>query len=154
MATAEDYSREVEKVYSGNLEVRLAQDTEEINAAQYLRYKVFYEEMSASPTEQMKPLKRDFDEFDQYWDHLLVLDNSKSKINERVIGTYRLNRKSKAKQNGGFYTSDEYNIDSLLSYKGEILELGRSCVDPAYRNGQTMQLLWRGIANYVFFHDL
>ena len=36
MATAEDYSREVEKVYSGNLEVRLAQDTEEINAAQYL----------------------------------------------------------------------------------------------------------------------
>ena len=154
MATAEDYSREVEKVYSGNLEVRLAQDTEEINAAQYLRYKVFYEEMSASPTEQMKTLKRDFDEFDQYWDHLLVLDNSKSKINERVIGTYRLNRKSKAKQNGGFYTSDEYNIDSLLSYKGEILELGRSCVDPAYRNGQTMQLLWRGIANYVFFHDI
>ena len=89
MATAEDYSREVEKVYSGNLEVRLAQDTEEINAAQYLRYKVFYEEMSASPTEQMKTVKRDFDEFDQYWDHLLVLDNSKSKINERVIGTYR-----------------------------------------------------------------
>ena len=27
-------------------------------------------------------------------------------------------------------------------------------MDPAYRNGQTMQLLWRGIANYVFFHDI
>ena len=43
MATAEDYSREVEGVHSGNLEVRLAKNADEINAAQSLRYKVFYE---------------------------------------------------------------------------------------------------------------
>ena len=154
MATAEDYSREVEGVHSGNLEVRLAKNADEINAAQSLRYKVFYEEMSANPSSKMKALKRDFDEFDDYWDHLLVFDNSKSSVKDKVIGTYRLNRKSKAKNYGGFYTAQEYNIDGLLKYPGEILELGRSCVDNAYRNGQTMQLLWRGIANYVFFHDI
>jgi len=154
MATAEDYSREVEGVHSGNLEVRLAKNADEINAAQSLRYKVFYEEMSATPSSKMKTLKRDFDEFDDYWDHLLVFDNSKSSFKDKVIGTYRLNRKSKAKNYGGFYTAQEYNIDGLLKYPGEILELGRSCVDKAYRNGQTMQLLWRGIANYVFFYDI
>ena len=154
MATAEDYSREVEGVHSGNLEVRLAKNADEINAAQSLRYKVFYEEMSANPSSKMKALKRDFDEFDDYWDHLLVFDNSKSSVKDKVIGTYRLNRKSKAKNYGGFYTAQEYNIDGLLKYPGEILELGRSCVDNAYRNGQTMQLLWRGIANYVFFYDI
>ena len=76
MATAEDYSREVEGVHSGNLEVRLAKNSDEINAAQSLRYKVFYEEMSANPSSKMKALKRDFDEFDDYWDHLLVFDLS------------------------------------------------------------------------------
>ena len=94
MATAEDYSREVESVHSGNLEVRLARDLEEIDAAQSLRYRVFYEEMSANPSSKMKALKRDFDKFDNFWDHLLVLDNSKTDIEDKVIGTYRLNRKS------------------------------------------------------------
>ena len=154
MATAEDYSREVESVHSGNFEVRLARDLEEIDAAQSLRYRVFYEEMSANPSSKMKALKRDFDKFDNFWDHLLVLDNSKTDIEDKVIGTYRLNRKSRAQNLGGFYTSQEYNIEGLLKQPGEILELGRSCVDVNYRNGQTMQLLWRGIANYVFFHNI
>ena len=55
---------------------------------------------------------------------------------------------------GQFYTSNEYEIDSLTSYPGEILELGRSCVDPIYRSGATMQLLWRGIAHYLERHGL
>jgi putative hemolysin len=29
------------------------------------------------------------------------------------------------------------------------MELGRSCVEPEYRNGAVMQLLWRGIADYI-----
>lgn len=154
MATAEDYFRGVEGVHSGNLEVRLAENLTEIKAAQALRYRVFYEEMSANPSSKMKALKRDFDEFDDYCDHLLVLDNSKSTIDDMVVGTYRLNRKSTAQDHGGFYTAQEYNIEGLLKQPGEILELGRSCVDVNYRNGQTMQLLWRGIANYVFFYSI
>jgi L-ornithine Nalpha-acyltransferase len=154
MAAAEDYFKNIEAVRSGNLEVRLAENNEEIDAAQALRYKVFYDEMSAKPNEQMLAAKRDYDRFDKYWDHLLVIDNSKNKILDQVIGTYRLNRKSEAKNNQGFYSSEEYNIDGLLNYPGEILELGRSCVHQKYRNGQTMQLLWRGIANYVFFYNI
>ena len=37
---------------------------------------------------------------------------------------------------------------------GRILELGRSCVDTGYRNRSVMQLLWRGIAAYVFQHRI
>jgi putative hemolysin len=32
------------------------------------------------------------------------------------------------------------------------LELGRSCVLPAYRNKRTVELLWHGISNYVAQH--
>ena len=41
-----------------------------------------------------------------------------------------------------------------MPIRGEILELGRSCVDAAYRNRPAMQLLWRGIAAYVFHYDI
>lgn len=154
MAVAEDFYKTVEGVHSGNLEVRLAESLDEIDAAQSLRYKVFYEEMAAKPNSEMFAKKRDFDRFDQYWDHLLVLDNSKRRMSDKVVGTYRLNRRSKAEKNEGFYSTEEYNINPLLNNNDEILELGRSCVDINYRNGQTMQLLWRGIANYVFFYDI
>jgi putative hemolysin len=35
-----------------------------------------------------------------------------------------------------------------------VLELGRSCVDPAYRARAVMPLLWSGIATYVFHYDI
>ena len=54
--------------------------------------------MSAQPNEEMLATKRDYDRFDKYWDHLLVIDNSKNKILDKVVGTYRLNRKSEAKK--------------------------------------------------------
>ena len=41
-----------------------------------------------------------------------------------------------------------------MGQNGELLELGRSCVATGYRNGHTMALLWRGLAAYVFQHDI
>ena len=51
-------------------------------------------------------------------------------------------------------TIDEFNLDKLINYNGNILELGRSCVDKNYRNGKTMQLLWTFIAQYVLKYDI
>src|SRR3546814_3462360 len=36
----------------------------------------------------------------------------------------------------------------------ESMEVGRACVDARYRRHQTMQLLWRGIAQYIQHHDV
>src|ERR1700722_269370 len=107
----------------GSLEVRLAQTAAEIDAAQALRYRVFYEEMGAKPTAAMAARARDFDEFDAHCDHLLVIDHMRKNKNQ-VIGTYRLIRREAAKKCGGFYSSNEYDISPLLQYPGEILELG------------------------------
>lgn len=139
----------------GSLEVRLAESAAEIDWAQALRYRVFYEEMSAVPSPDMAARHRDFDDFDTICDHLLVIDHARGDGPESVVGTYRLIRRPAAAKAGRFYSSDEYDIGRLVSYPGEILELGRSCVDAAYRTrGSSMQLLWRGIAAYVFHHDI
>ena len=71
-----------------------------------------------------------------------------------VVGTYRLLRRRGAARLGGFYSAAEYDIAPLVAHPGEILELGRSCVDAAYRQRPAMQLLWSGIAAYVFHHDI
>lgn len=134
---------------NGALQVRLAETDDEIAEAQALRYRVFYDERKAKPTAEMAAAGRDFDDFDTVADHLLVLHRESDGAEERVIGTYRLIRRVAAERHGGFYTADEYTIDMLVAHPGEVLELGRSCVDAAFRNRPTMQLLWRGIAQYV-----
>ena len=136
------------------LHIRLAEDVSEIRAAQALRYRIFYEEMDALPTTEMAALRLDFDSYDDFCDHLLVFDLDRGAGPQAVVGTYRVMRRAAAKRRGQFYTTDEYDIKPLLAQPGEILELGRSCVDPDYRNGTSMQLLWRGIAAYVFHHDI
>jgi len=136
------------------IQVRITHDPLEIEAAQAIRYKVFYDEYGAIPSAQMKQAKRDFDKFDEIADHLIVLDNDLDNGTERIIGTYRLLRQNIAEQNGQFYTSDEYDISSLTTNNKDLLELGRSCVLPDYRSRPILQKLWEGIAHYVADHNI
>ncbi|MEH6629546.1 MAG: GNAT family N-acyltransferase [Halopseudomonas aestusnigri] len=142
------------EVMAGSLSIRLAETEQEILAAQRLRYDIFYRENSAQPTPEMESLGRDFDSFDSYCDHLLVFDSELGEGSDAVVGTYRVMRREGAKARGQFYSVDEFDLEKLLNFKGEILELGRSCINADYRRGSTMQLLWRGIAQYVFHYDI
>ena len=69
-----------------------------------------------------------------------------------VVGCYRVLRESVARAGGGFYTAHEFDLGGVRCADGEIMELGRSCVEPEYRTGAVMQLLWRGIADYIDSH--
>jgi L-ornithine Nalpha-acyltransferase len=140
---------------SGALEVRLAETEQEVEAAQRLRYRVFYQEMAALPTPQQREQQRDFDRFDDVCDHLLVIDREVFDEDGQpaVVGCYRLLRQEDATRVGGFYTSSEYELGKMLSglpAGTKVLELGRSCVLKDYRSrASTMQLLWRGVMVYV-----
>ena len=138
----------------GALEARLAGSRDEVEAAQALRYRVFYEEMKATPSAQTAALRRDADDFDAVCDHLLVIDPARQDLPGGVVGTYRLLRRTQARAHGRFYSADEFDISHFEVYPDEVLELGRSCVERDYRNRPTMQLLWRAIAAYVFHHDI
>lgn len=141
-------------VVSGNLHIKLAENEAEILASQRLRYQIFVEEMHARPTPAQKAAGREFDRYDEHADHILVLDHARGEGPEAVIGTYRCMRRGQADRAGQFYTADEYDISALLAFDGEIMELGRSCVAAGYRTGITMQILWRGIAEYVLHHGV
>jgi putative hemolysin len=139
---------------AGNLGVRLAVTADELDAAQALRYRVFYQEMGAEADALTTACGRDVDAFDAVADHLLVVDHDLGDDAAGVVGTYRLIRQDAAAKLGRFYSADEYDISVLDRFPGVKLELGRSCTEAAYRSRAVLQLLWRGIAAYVFHYGV
>jgi len=142
----------------GSLEVKLARKAADVRRAQKLRYRVFYQEMSALADAGTLFARRDVDAFDAMCDHLVVVEHAPTSRIMRprpaVVGTYRLLRLAVAERHGGFYTANEFDIGTLIArHRGlRFLELGRSCVLPAYRNKRTVELLWHGIWTYVLRH--
>ncbi len=145
------------------LTVRLALTPEDIRAAQRLRYRVFYEELSAMPCSEAKLTRLDADRFDSFCDHLLVIQDNTSDdgagtavTGGNLVGTYRLLRQDVASKNGGFYSESEFELGPLLQRHRHLkfLEVGRSCVAEGFRDKPVAELLWQGIWNYVRYHKL
>jgi putative hemolysin len=138
-----------------HLDLHLTQDPLLVAAAQELRYRVFYQELGAAADPATAAARRDADAFDAVADHLLVVDRDRPAARgPRIVGCYRLLRGSVAAGHGGLYTAGEFDLGIFADRLDRVVELGRSCVDPAYRNGSVMQLLWRGIARYLERHGL
>jgi len=141
------------------LTVRLAHDASDLLAVQKLRWQVFFEEMGAQAETLLRDL--DADPYDALCDHLLVIDEDQPGTvlaQGQVVGTYRLLRESVARAADGFYSAGEFDLAPLIGgdnrVAGELLELGRSCVLPAWRTSATISLLWRGIADYIARHQI
>ncbi|MBX3027897.1 GNAT family N-acetyltransferase [bacterium] len=126
--------------------VRLATSAADIRAAQRLRYEVFALEMGARLASADSGLDRD--RWDEHCDHLLVGERGSG----RVVGTYRMLPPARAAAAGGWYCGEEFDVSRLLAARQRIVEVGRACVDPAYRSGLVIALLWAGLMRYLRRH--
>lgn len=121
-----------------------AQDAEDVRAAQRLRHRVFAEEMGAVLDSPVPGL--DVDPFDEHCDHLLVRDLAAG----TVVGTYRLLRPAQAARAGRLYSDTEFDLSQLAGLRGDLVEVGRSCIAAEHRgNGAVINLMWGGIARYL-----
>ena len=121
----------------GPYTVKTAESREELIESFKLRHEVFHKEFRGVTTPGL-----DYDKFDFSYDHLIIVHNKTNQI----IGTYRLNCSEEINNS---YTQLEFNLKALESIQGPYLELGRACIDPKYRKGSVVFLLWRGIAEYM-----
>lgn len=140
---------------SSYLETRLATDERDLLAAQRLRYRVFVEELGGSGAlvDHRNGLERD--EFDPIVDHLLLVDNRRPADSlDHVVGAYRLLTGERASEFGRFYSDAEYDLAPLKRSGRSLLELGRSCIDAAYRRGSGLFLIWNALADYVLTREI
>lgn len=121
----------------------LARNPESILASQALRYRVFAEEMGAHLHTRVEGL--DWDEIDDFCDHLLVRDNHTGE----VVAATRLLADSQARRLGRFYSEGEFDLKHVLALPGRFLEIGRTCVSPDRRGSVVLGTLWNGLAEYV-----
>lgn len=123
--------------------VGIARGDSEVREAQKLRYRVFAEEMGARLTTREPGV--DADLFDPYCEHLIVRDEQ----NGRIVGTYRILSPEGARRVGGYYSETEFDLVRLQHLRPRMVEVGRSCIDPDYRNGTVISLLWAKLAAYM-----
>lgn len=122
------------------LSLTLASTPEEIREVQRLRYKVFVEAMGIDTLQNNDGLEKD--EFDEFCDHLIVRDTRSLK----VVGTYRVLGQHGLRHTGRFYSESEFDLGRLDHLRPRILEAGRACIHPDYRNGGVIMMLWAGLA--------
>jgi putative hemolysin len=118
--------------------IKSVENAHELEQALNLRYEVFYREV----LNKRARLQIDVDGFDFICDHLIIID----KKTENVIGTYRFISSTYSDR---FYSETEFDIDNIKMAKGNKLELGRACVHRDFRTGAVINLLWRGVSEYM-----
>ena len=133
----------------GDYRLHFASTREELDALLKLRFDVYNLELGEG-LDESEETGRDADAFDVQCHHLFV----QHKESGECVGTYRLQTSSMAMDGCGFYTDQEFRVAEIPeSILAESVEVGRACIGRAHRNGQVLQLLWKGLANYLLWND-
>jgi putative hemolysin len=132
----------------GRYRLRLAESTEDREAACRLRFKVFNIELGEG-LESSYRTGLDTDQFDLCCEHLLVEDKLEDNPARRIVGTYRMQSGTTAERNLGYYSEQEFSFAPYEPLRPGILELGRASIDRDHRTPEVLTLLWRGIAQYA-----
>ncbi len=123
--------------------VQFARTSDELVETQRLRYRIFAGEMGAALHDGGSGLDRD--RYDPHCRHLYVRD----KATGSIVACTRILTDDRAGFAGGFYSGSEFDLGLLEHLPGRAMEIGRTCVDPAYRGGAAIALLWSGLADMV-----
>jgi putative hemolysin len=88
----------------------------------------------------------DEDTFDPSCIHVIVID----KETDRAVGTYRLLLGSVAQKRNGFSAEVKFDLSNIKkNCSGECMEMGRACVDGAYRKYPIINLMWGKINSLI-----
>lgn len=142
-------------VQAPRFEVVWARDERDVREAQQLRHLVFAEEMGARlSVPPGSPAGHDIDMFDAFCEHLLVRAVANGGGADPVIGTYRVLTPAAARRVGGLYSETEFDLTRLRPLRSKMVELGRSCVHPAWRSGGAIMALWGALAEFMVRNGL
>lgn len=124
----------------GKYRVRLADTPQDIVAAQRLRFKTFIEGRDTAA----RDTDLDTDSFDAICEHILVEDTR----TDALVCCFRF-----LPLLGGeisrSYSAQYYDLSALEAYEGRMVEMGRFCIDPAYRDPNILRIAWGAMTAYV-----
>jgi len=105
------------------LSLELATGSADRAAAQRLRYRVFVEEIGATP--RVYSPGREHDYYDPWCEHLIV----RRRASSEVVGNYRVLTADNARRVGAFCSEREFDLTRLGHLRRRLIEVRRACVD-------------------------
>lgn len=119
----------------GFYSARSADDAGDLAAAQNLRARAFPSRNGAL----------DQDEFDEFCNHILIEDVGTGKL----VCCFRFFHVKTTDDLSKSYSSQYYHLASLNAFPGQMLELGRFCIDPDCSDPAILRVAWSVITRFV-----
>lgn len=125
---------------TGRYTTRFAETDTDIKAAQALRFKTFRGEGEGL----------DADAFDDICKHILVEETDTN----HLVCTFRLLPLKNGSEIDKSYSAQFYDLASLHAIEGMLVEMGRFCIDPAYKDPDILRVAWSAMTTYVDENDV
>lgn len=125
----------------GRYQVRLATSDADIRAAQRLRWLCFINRGAASDDGS----QHDEDHLDQECQHMLIEDLQ----TRQLVCCFRFLHLPSGRDIGRSYSAQFYNLSALQDFDGPMVEMGRFCVHPEYRDPDIIRIAWGAITRHV-----
>ena len=119
----------------GRYAARLAETPADILAAQRLRALTFLGDAD----------RPDADDFDSICAHILVEDTRTGTL----VCCFRMLPLAAGREIGRSYSAQYYELSSLESFEGPMVEMGRFCIHPDYRDPDILRVAWGAMTAYV-----
>lgn len=130
----------------GRYRVRFAETSEDVRAAQRLRYKAFLSDTDAEGSEN----GLDQDLFDDLCQHVLVEDQSTGAL----VCCFRILPLSTGSEIFSSYSAQYYELSALGDFEGPMVEVGRFCIDPDVSDPDILRVAWGALTKYVDDHNV
>lgn len=125
----------------GQYVARLAETAADVERAQRLRYLAFIETRGASG----RPDGLEADAFDSLCRHVLVEEVRAGTL----VCCFRLLPLRGGAEIGQSYSAQYYNLSALTTFDGPMVEMGRFCIHPQWRDPDILRVAWGAMTRFV-----
>lgn len=125
----------------GRYQARLAETTDDLRAAQRLRWLCFIARNGEADDGDVV----DADAMDPACGHMLVEDVTSGQL----VCCFRFLPLSCGSEIARSYSAQFYNLSALEKFDGPMVEMGRFCVHPEWRDPDIIRVAWAAMTRYV-----
>jgi len=126
----------------GRYKARLAGTKADVLACQRLRYLTFIETRGLGSDENGG---RDCDEFDSRCRHMMVEDTRSGQL----VCCFRMMPLGSGAEISRSYSAKYYDLAALTDYPGKLVEMGRFCIHPAWKDPAIVRVAWTAMTRFI-----
>ncbi len=128
--------------------VRLAETEDDVLACQRLRWRAFFQARGlGGPPDggEAGRGRRDADEFDPHCRHMMV----EEVLSGQLVCCFRMMPLASGAEIGRSYSARWYGLERLGDYPGRLVEMGRFCIHPDWKDPAILRVAWSAMTRYV-----